>query len=415
MGSLLVGAIGTAEPIEIGFRGPFYPPGTGGNSRPTGEKPESKLWWNDNSWWGILWSTAGNAYHIHELDKATQEWFDTGTVVDDRFGSRADVRWDGQRLYVVSHIFSDIGQPASAGQRGELYRFSYDRLSRSYQLNLGFPVEVNGATSESLVIDKDSIGQLWVTWVENNKVMVNHSVNGNDRTWATPFVLPVPGAGEVGPDDISTLIAYNGFIGVMWSDQQQPTSVLPDPTGIVGARMLFGVHKDGAHPSLWAADAVYTPSGDDHINMKALKRDRDGNLFAAIKTAKDSKLIMLLVCKSTLTGCRVKSDWTHFEVFRDTEFDPSRPIVLIDEENREVYVFAVLEDDDHRAVHYKKSPISRIAFAAGDGVPFIRSATDLEINDPTSTKQNVNSITGLVVLASDEVTTHYFHNFLVLP
>jgi hypothetical protein len=48
-------------------------------------------------------------------------------------------------------------------------------------------------------------------------------------------------------------------------------------------------------------------------------------------------------------------------------------------------------------------------------VPFIRSATDLDINDPTSTKQNLNGTTDLVVLASDENTTHYFHNYLALP
>jgi hypothetical protein len=47
-------------------------------------------------------------------------------------------------------------------------------------------------------------------------------------------------------------------------------------------------------------------------------------------------------------------------------------------------------------------------------VPFIRSATDLLINDPTSTKQNLNSASGLVVLASDEESFYYFHNDLAL-
>jgi hypothetical protein len=414
IGSLLIGGIGAAETIELGFRGPFYPPGTGGNSRPTGEKPESKLWWNDNFWWGVLWSTAGNAYHIHRLDPVTQEWVDTGTVVDDRSASRADVGWDGRHLYVVSHIFSEIGQPAPPGERGELYRFSYDRRRKHpYRLDPGFPVEVTGGTSETLVLEKDSASQLWVTWVENGQVMVNHSLNGNDRTWAQPFVLPAAGADSVGPDDISSIIAFNGHIGVMWSDQDRSSNGNEgrDP---IAVRMVFAVHGDGQDPFSWQSDEVFTPSGDDHINFKAVQSDGAGNLFAAIKTDKDSKLIMLLVCRTGRGGCGKKSDWSHFEVFRDTEFDPSRPIVLIDVGKQEVYVFAVLEDDDRRAVHYKKSPLAKLNFAAGDGVPFIRSATDFEINDPTSTKQNLDSTTGLVVLASDEVTTHYFHNFLTL-
>jgi hypothetical protein len=103
------------------------------------------------------------------------------------------------------------------------------------------------------------------------------------------------------------------------------------------------------------------------------------------------------------------------EVFRDEDADPTRPRLLIDAENRELYVFATIEDDnDRRAIHYKKSLADAIRFPTGAGVPFIRSATDLDINDPTSTKQNLNSTTGLVVLASDEVTNSYFHNFLDL-
>jgi hypothetical protein len=402
IGSLFVGAAGASELIEVGYLGPFYPAGTGENSRPTGEKPESKLWWNDGVWWGILWSTSGNTYRIHRLDPATQTWMDTGTAVDDRPASRADAGWDGQYLYVVSHIFSEEGAPAPPGHRGELYRFSYSASTKSYRLNGGFPVEVTGGTSETLVLQKDSTSQLWVTYVENNQVMVKHSRNGNDRVWSDPFVLP--GSEPVDDDDISSIIAFEGKIGVMWSDQR--TSSI---------KMRFAVHQDGQDPLSWQTTDVYTPSGDDHINLKSLQTDGAGNIFAAIKTDKDAKLIMLLACKTALSGCRKKSDWTHYEVYRGKEFDPSRPLLLIDAEHSELYVFAMVEDDnDHRAIYYKKTPIANINFSTDIGVPFIKSATDTNINDPTSTKQNLNSITGLVVLASDEVTTHYFHNYLAL-
>src|SRR5919198_948517 len=222
MGLLLIWSIpvsGAAEPIDAGYRDMSYPAGTGGNSRPTGEKPESKLWVNDGVWWGILWSTPGNAYRIHRLDLTTQEWVDTGTVVDNRAKSRADVLWDGQHLYVVSHIFTTLGQPAPAGQRGVLFRFSYDAGTQTYSRDAGFPVEVTLGKSETLVLAKDSTSTLWVTYVESQQVMVNHSLNGDDQTWSTPVVLPVPGADLVGKDDISSIIAFDGRIGVMWSDQ----------------------------------------------------------------------------------------------------------------------------------------------------------------------------------------------------
>ena len=34
----------------------------------TGEKPESKLWWNDGIWWGILYNNTAGEYHIYRLD-----------------------------------------------------------------------------------------------------------------------------------------------------------------------------------------------------------------------------------------------------------------------------------------------------------------------------------------------------------
>ena len=53
--ALLVAASSApAEPILHGFRDFYY--GDTVNSKPTGEKPESKLWWHDGTWWGSLWN-----------------------------------------------------------------------------------------------------------------------------------------------------------------------------------------------------------------------------------------------------------------------------------------------------------------------------------------------------------------------
>jgi hypothetical protein len=90
---------------DIGFEGPST---VGAQNSPTGEKPESKLWWNDDFWWASMWSQSAAAYHIFRLNTANQSWVDTGTVLDNRGGSRADTLWDAStsKLYVTSHIFS---------------------------------------------------------------------------------------------------------------------------------------------------------------------------------------------------------------------------------------------------------------------------------------------------------------------
>ncbi len=41
-------------PVIVGYRD-FNFDGGGVTSQPTEAKPESKLWYNDGSWWGILW------------------------------------------------------------------------------------------------------------------------------------------------------------------------------------------------------------------------------------------------------------------------------------------------------------------------------------------------------------------------
>ena len=372
---------------------------------PTGEKPESKLWWNDGLWWGILWSTTGNAYHIYRLDLASQNWVDTGIAADDRNNSRADTLWDGQHLYVVSHIFSDkTGEPAPAGQRGELYRYSYDGGAKSYSLDPNYPVEVTDGNAEAMVVEKDSTGRLWVAYTEDQKVTVNHSLSGDDHAWGTPFVLPVTDATALSNDDIASLVAFNGQIGVMWSNQHT-------------TKMYFAIHLDSAQDNVWQSTSIYAPGGaaaDDHMNLKSLQTDNAGSVFAVVKTsfsADTDPLINLLVCASG-SGCASASNWRPYLVYSKVD-DHTRAILLIDTTNRTLNVFST-SPKFGGAIYRKSTSIDNIQFASGHGTPFIQSATDKTINNATSTKQNVNSTTGIVVLASDEKTDYYLHNYLSL-
>jgi uncharacterized repeat protein (TIGR02543 family) len=89
--------------------------------------------------------------------------------------------------------------------------------------------------------------------------------------------------------------------------------------------------------------------------------------------------------------------------------------MLIDTSNRDLYIFTRNEDsNNNEGIYYKSTSLDNIQFSPSSiGTPFIRSDTnmDVNINDPTSTKQNVNSTTGLVVLASDSSERRYYHNY----
>lgn len=389
--------------VDAGYRDFSY--GSTVNSTPTGEKPESKLWWNDGFWWGYLFKDSDKAYHIYRLDLGTQNWIDTGVRGDTRTSTKADAMWDGQHLYIASHIFTTSGT-ATSSNWGKLFRYSYNSTFKTYSLDASFPVDITRGKSETLVIDKDSTGKLWATYVESGKVMINHS-NTSDLDWGTPYVLPASSTSiTVSSDDISSVIAFQGNkIGVLWSNQKTK-------------KMYFAVHKDSDPDKTWQPEQTALPGpnnctsgstcADDHINLKSLQADSSGRVFAAIKTsltASNAPSIMLLM--RDLNG-----NWTNY-VFGRCIDDHTRPIVLLDEEHGKIYMFATAPEVGG-TIYYKSSDINNISFPIGLGTPFIKSSLDTTINNVTSTKQNVNSTTGLVVLASDKNSLYYLHNYMAL-
>ena len=399
-------------PVAAGYRD-F---GFGPLVAPTGEKPESKLWWNDGSWWGVLWNAQLGAHHIYKFDWPNQSWIDTGTPADDRSNTKVDVKWDGasNKLYVASHIYTTSASATTDPNTwGRLYRYTYS--TGTYSQDSGFPVTITKGQSEALVIDKDTTGMLWVTFVQSSKVYINHSTTG-DNVWGTPFLIPASlAARQTSSDDISSVIAFGpGKIGVMWSNQ-------------VGKKFFFAVHNDGDPDTVWAPEQTALPgpggieNSDDHINLKSVQSDASGRVFAAIKTSlndsnagPNAPLIELLVRDSS-------GNWSHY-IYGQVKDNHTRPIVLLDTEHNEIYMFAASPDSGTpESIYYKTSDMTNISFPVGKGAPFIQSVTDVGINNGTSTKQNVNSTTGLLVLASDPSAgcncagSHvYLHNTLTL-
>ncbi|CAG1769115.1 hypothetical protein BAC2_00060, partial [uncultured bacterium] len=245
--------------------------GSSCNSTPSGEKPQSKLWWTDGSWWGVLCS-ADSSYHIYRLNWGSQTWIDTGVAIDNRSGTKVDVLWDSsaQKLYVLSHIFSNSG--SSGSQEARLYRYSYNSASDSYSLDANFPVVAASGEWPNVVLAKDSTGQLWITMVQGRRVVVNRT-SGSDTSWGTPFEIPTAASTpNTNTDDISSIIAFNGQIGVIWSNQSNNT-------------VYFAIHNDSAGDTTWQPLEIVAQSSniaDDHFNMQV---DASGRLFVASKTS----------------------------------------------------------------------------------------------------------------------------------
>ncbi len=378
--AMLVGVPALGQ--DVGNEGPSY---AGATAWPSQSKPESKLWYTDGQWWGCLWSAAAQAFVIHRLDTSTQTWSATAMAVDTRPQSRADCLWDGAKLYIASHYFTNGGTGAD-GPALLIYRFSYNPNADVYSLDTGFPVQIDDTSTETMVIDKDSDGTVWAVWMNDLRPWISHTL-GDDRTWSSPIVLPSSVANVTG-DDICSLVHFGGNkIGVMWSDEVSDT-------------YRFSVHQDGAPDTTWAASeaALSGPMmSDDHINLKAAS---DGRVFAALKTASDQ--IRLAVRQTNGT-------WSTFLVSSAAD-GWTRPIILLDEEANQVHCFAT-RPQLGGTIYRKISSMDTISFPAGVGTVVIRDGdAPTSHNDATSTKQNLSGETGLVVVASHQPDERYWHH-----
>jgi hypothetical protein len=201
----------------------------------------------------------------------------------------------------------------------------------------------------------------------------------------------VPEGTTVGSDDIAGVVALRESIGVFWSNQLTDT-------------FYFAGHPDDlppTDPAAWQLEVVASGSNevDDHFNLKLAS---DGRLFVALKTSHTT-------VTSTHIGLVVRGPaggWSPMYMVADRAASPTRPVCLLDETSRRVYVFY---SNSQSAVYYKAAGMDDPVFPPGPGTPFIATDTQGEINNPTSTKQPVDAATtGIVVLASG--SERYWHN-----
>jgi PKD repeat protein len=180
--------------------------------------------------------------------------------------------------------------------------------------------------------------------------------------------------------------------------------------------MYFAVHGDGTGDTAanWSVSAIPTGwSPDDHINLKV---DPNGNIFAAVKTSESSganPLVLLL--KRTLTNATTGSGTWSTAIYGRVSDSHTRPIVLLDPTNNMVHMFATCPQPPLKSgqsggnICEKTASMSSPSFPTGIGTAVIQDHTSTDMNDVTSTRQNVSPATGLVVLANDKTTHLYWH------
>ena len=440
MAGLLGASVALAStPVTNGYRDQAY---GGGAFRPTGEKPQSKLWYTDGTWFAGMFLYRATPlplkteFRIYRLDQATHAWVDTGTLLDPRDQTHGDYLWDegSQTLWVASASRPD---PAIDDDATKVFKYTYNAATNIYTPVAGYPKTIPGTISAgafqggavAVTIARDSAGTLWTAWTKNGDVLYSRSTNGGD-TWSTPVKVPVQDSSVRTSDlfgDIAGVVAFGTKVGIMWSDHDALPSAADDG-------YYFAVIDSGLDPTVtgnWAPletlpTLVPGPNArevaDDHLNLKVTS---DGTVYMVGKTGKDTadcatnkQLPLIEAFRRTTAGA-----WSAHLVSTVGDCN-TRPQLILDEQLGVAYV-AMTSPNGGGTVYLKSAPLSgpdELVFrGAADqtiqrGTPFIRSATETAIDDPSTMKQNVTSATGIVVLANNITTPKfYLHNEMSLP
>jgi hypothetical protein len=356
---------------------------------PTASKSQSKLWYANGAWWGLLNEPESDGLHIYRLVPDGSRWVDTGTLVDERPSARADALAVDDQLYVVT-----AGPRARPEDAIRLSRFTFrDGL---YRLDVDYPILLSDSGVESVVVARDGTDRLWIAYALHNRVSVRASA-GDDHHWTATFTPAVDGT-VVAADDIAAIVPFGDSIGLMWSNQKEEA-------------VYFSAHRDADPVDAWSATEVVSRGvrrPDDHINMKA---DAGGRVYAALKTSLDTLPNANPLAPQIVLVVRDREGLWRQHVVARVKDRHTRPIVLIDEERDIVYVVAT-SPAAGGSIYYKRTSLDDVSFETGLGTLLVGGGVDRKISNVTSTKQSMTSENDLVVLASDNSTARYLHGIL---
>lgn len=349
----------------------------------------SQLWINNGTWWGIFSDGSSGTYFYQKVGND----FVKGSLVDANVLAMPDTLWDGTNLYALVQGEDEV--------QAKVYKYSYSEVTGQYDLSPGFPVTLPlSGLPDSAVIAKDSNEKLWVAYAggESEKggdssIHVIWSTSADHLTWDTAgLVLETGTASDA--TEVAAIVAFNDGapkIGVFWSNQAL-------------GEYAFKYHSDVDLETVWSAKEIVDSNGS--VGPAGIAGE-----YASIQAAPDGRVLAVgndeiglghvhLYVRST------SGIWSARLPVTPPSSKPSRPILLLDTDNNSIYCL-YRDSTFNKAIYYARANLTDPTSFDAPGVLISTKA-----DDPTSTKQHLNSSTDLVAAASKDGTV--FWNFLDL-
>jgi hypothetical protein len=380
-----VGSATTCNPPAA--EGPAAIVGTKGGSSEFYKPNQSKVFFHDGTWW------------VAAPDASLSEWFlwkKQGAAWNKTIslGTPGSIRLDchidsgNNVLYILAAHGSNTGT--------KFLRATYNPDDGTWAVDAGFSVALTGFTYQGenpSVLARAKNGEFWVFVPRASVLYARRSADGG-QTWS----------GDITVKTLSTTVALCDAVTFSSNGQNYVGVGYGEDTDAAG-KYGFLMHKDGDPDNVWTDETsqiVLPPNTqcDDHIAMTV---SASNEVLMAIKTHPNlAGATGIGLYKRAATG-----GWSNcFTVF--TGSAETRPGLVIDETNNELYIFTLLLSSP-RYGRYKKCAIGNEAsLAAAEVKTYFQNAAD-DFYNVSTPGHRVNSCTGLLVAAENNTAAQTWY------
>jgi len=302
---------------------------TGGYDKPHQNRP----FYHGGVWWTAARKSSDDKWYLWKLNGTS---WSAELQIDSRSSTRPDCYVDSpaNKLYIL------LASSSSTGTK--ILRLSY--AGSAWSIDAGFPVVLSSFTFSSEsgnVFVKAKNGELWAFRYYSGKVEGKRS-SDDGLSWSSTFTVK-SSLESAGLCDAVAFTSAGGenYVGVGYAENTSTSG-----------KFGFLLHKDGDPDGDWTNETSLMPQfssalSDDHMSMAV---SPNNEIFFICKTHPSSSSAAGIGLLKRSAG----GGWQNFTVQQDGGW--TRPAVVIDETNNELYVFGTQEASPEYG-QYKKCAI----------------------------------------------------------
>jgi hypothetical protein len=301
---------------------------TGGYDKPHQNRP----FYHGGAWWTAARKSSDGKWYLWKLNGAS---WSAELQIDSRSSTRPDCYVDSpaNKLYIL------LASSSSTGTK--ILRLSYS--GSAWSIDAGFPVVLSSFTfsgESGNVFAKAKNGELWAFRYFSGKVEGKRS-SDDGLTWSSTFTVKSSLVSAGLCDAVAFTSVGENYIGVGYAENTSTSG-----------KFGFLIHKDGDPDGSWTDETSTMPQfsaalSDDHMSMAV---SQNNEIFFVCKTHPNSSSAAGIGLLKRSAG----SGWQNFTVQQGGGW--TRPAVVIDETNNELYVFGTQEVSPEYG-QYKKCAI----------------------------------------------------------